>query len=659
MKRVVLICGGLLAVAIAGGYMYLQSHVEMITGAVGKAVESATGKPLILDEPPGLSIFPKLGLDVGKARWGDAQKDDLAVTCDQAVVRIDLMALLSGRIEVNEVVLDAPRLVYRQAPPAPAQPKAGQEGAPAARPATPSAPAAGEVVSGEPNPVKWADLRLDAVRINGGDVHVDQPGLNLQLSKLDLVLTDFAAGKAGKLQVAAHVALRGNEPIEAGAALKLDFVPQYPMVKVQHCAFTLTPLKGLPITKPVSVSGGMDIDTALLSLTQMDLAVDFAGSIAQLKGQLSPTGPSGQFEAALRGIPRETLAACGVTLQTQDPKALGALELSSRVKLSGVKVELADLKGKLDDTIVSGDVSASAASIAGTLKLGALNVDRYVPAPQASGSAAAGKPAPPAAGAEKNAAPAKPQPANAAASPSAYPEVRLELAVESLRVNNVLIAGIKALIQGKAGQYTLDPCTFRFYESAASLTARARLTDQQYSLKTSANNINAGALFKDAAKVDTVQGKVNVQADLSVRGQDEAAIRRSLGGATRLTGQLDVDTGLLPSGWGQLIRDIKTINVNKIDVAAKADKGRIVLKPITADGQIKVNGQGTVDLPSDALDIRLDASLAGLPLPLLVGGTLKNPAYSIDPVGALKNVLENQKAGKAVEEGLKGLMKMF
>jgi len=451
-----------------------------------------------------------------------------------------------------------------------------------------------------------------------------------------------------------HVALRdtGNELTEADAAVNIDFTPQYPVVKVQDCAFKLTPLKGLPIAKPVSVSGKVNIDTALLSLAQMDLAVKFADSMAQIKGQTSLTGPSGQFDIVVRGNPREILAACDMALQTQDPKALGALELSSRVKLSGARVELADLKGRLDETVFNGNLAASATNIAGAFKLGSLNVDRYLSAQKTSGSAGESKLAPAAAGAGKNPEPVKPQAVNAAA----YPETRLELAAEPLKLNNLTIAGLKAMIQGKAGHYALDPCTFHFYESAVALAAQAQLAEQQYSLKSTANNINAGALLKDVAKADKIEGRMNVQVDLSTRGPDETTFRHSLGGTAKLTGKITVDTGLLPSGWGQLIRDSKTLNVNKIDVTAKADKGRIALKPISADGQIKVNGQGMVNLPSDELDMRLDTTLAGLTVPLLVQGTLKNPSYGIDPVGTLKNVLENP-AGKAIEGGLKGLIK--
>jgi hypothetical protein len=313
------------------------------------------------------------------------------------------------------------------------------------------------------------------------------------------------------------------------------------------------------------------------------------------------------------------------------------------VKLNGDKVDVADLNGKLDDTTLSGNLSASASAITGAFKIGALNLDRYLSATApAQGGAKAGE--------GKNAAPAKPKPA------PAYPEVRLELAMESLRASNILIEDFKALIHGKAGQYAIDPCTFRFYESAVSLAARAQLAEQQYGLKATADNVNAGALLKDAAKMDKIGGRVNVQADLSLRGQDEAAVRRSLGGTARLTGAISADMGMLPSVWRS--SGGGRLNVNNIDVTAKADKGHIVLKPIETAGDVSVNGQGTVDLPTDALDIRLDTNL--LPVPLTVRGTLKNPSYGIDPTGALKNVLETPKAGgQAVEKGLKGLMKGF
>ena len=666
MKRFLLILIGVLLVVLAGAYFYLKANLEVVTSAISRAVESATGKPLVLDAPPALSVFPQLGLDVGKARWGDAQKDELSMTFNRAVVRVDFMALLSKRIDVKDVLLESPKLVHKPAARtvAPARP-GGSSVSPSAPSAqsTPSAPAgtgAGPAASGEFDPQKWAGMNLDAVRITDGDVRIEQPGLNLHLSKLDVKLSGFAAGKSGNVQLATHVVLRefANKQTEADVAFKTDFVPQHPVVKLSDLVLKLTPVRGLPISKPVAVSGKFDLDTARMTLGGVDVALEFAGSRVQAKGQAAVAGPSGQFAFSVQSALRETLAACGVVVSTQDPKVLGAFDVSGRVKLGGNQIELSELKGKLDDTTLSGNLSGGLNKLSGALKLGSLHVDRYLPgapsAPAAQAPASAPAPAnsaPAASGAPAVAAP-KPGKAPSAAE---YPEMRLDLAVETLKANNLLITGLKMLIQGKGGQYTADPCTFRFYESPVSLSARAQLIEQQYSLKMTANNLNAGALLKDAAKMDKIVGKVNVQTDLTMRGPDEAAMRRSLSGTSRLTGQLDVDTGLLPADWGQLVRDIRTLNVSGIDVVAKADKGRIALKPITASGQVKVNGQGVVDLPSDALDLRLDAVAAGVTLPLLVRGTLKNPSYGIDPAGAIKSILENPKATQAIEKGVKSL----
>ena len=115
-RRVLLVVLVVLLLIPVGGYFWLQSNVDVITGAIGRAVESATGRPLLLTEAPSLSVFPQVGLDIGKARWGDPAKDDIAVDLNGAQLRVPFAPLLSHIIEINSVVLDPPTVIVRQTP---------------------------------------------------------------------------------------------------------------------------------------------------------------------------------------------------------------------------------------------------------------------------------------------------------------------------------------------------------------------------------------------------------------------------------------------------------------------------------------------------------------------------------------------------------------
>lgn len=734
MKRVLIIGCGIVLIALGGGYLYLKSHEELITTGIARAVQSATGKPLVLAGPPSLTVFPHLGLDVRNARWGEADKDDLAVTCGRASIRIALMPLFSGRVDVSEVLLDEARVQLRTGGgPAVGQNVGQKDRAVSARPADATQRAPGTQSS------VWPAVRLDLLEVTNSHIEIEQAGQRFLFSKLNLRATNLGPNTQGALRLALRAEQRERAPAHAADTVRqadlecsAAFTPREPVLDVRECALTLTPVSGLPITKPLGFKGAFALDTATLRAQDVHATLTFAGSQLEAKGamdiqtltgemalearlalaealgavrpeaaaglprldgslaltttlhaergrmtarnlnlvadttglhaeatgQVALDGPAGQLAFSLKGAPRPVLDLLGLAVHTKDPKALAAVDLRGGLTIANDRYELKSLKGQIDETTLSGQLAYSPHSVQGVLKLGVLDADRYLPvttstgqAPgQASGQASgqagsqAGQTAPAA-----KAGSAKPAPA------PVYPDVQLELGLDSLRVHGLTISTLAALVQGKAGRYAVEPCTFRFYESAVNLSARAGLVDQQYALKLAADKLNAGALLHALGVTDTVSGRLNLRADLSGRGPDEAALRRSLGGTARLTGEMQIDTRLLPDVWLQVIRDVRTIVISSLDVNARADKGRITLKPIAATGQVfTLDGEGLVDLPSDTLDLRLPATLAGITLPFVVRGTLAHPGYGVDAALLIqKNVLENPEARKQIERGVK------
>jgi uncharacterized protein involved in outer membrane biogenesis len=114
-KRNKLLIGGggailliVLALLIAPALIDLDSYKPQIAAEVKKA----TGRDLVIDGPVSLSLLPTPSVSVAGVRFANVPgaKTSNMVEVKSATVRPSLLALLTGRLEVSEVVLDQPKI---------------------------------------------------------------------------------------------------------------------------------------------------------------------------------------------------------------------------------------------------------------------------------------------------------------------------------------------------------------------------------------------------------------------------------------------------------------------------------------------------------------------------------------------------------------------
>ena len=58
-----------LALAVAGGWMFLRTQGDVILQKFSHLVEKNTGKPLHMETLPEISLFPGLSLTLGPSSW--------------------------------------------------------------------------------------------------------------------------------------------------------------------------------------------------------------------------------------------------------------------------------------------------------------------------------------------------------------------------------------------------------------------------------------------------------------------------------------------------------------------------------------------------------------------------------------------------------------
>ncbi len=275
----------------------------------------------------------------------------------------------------------------------------------------------------------------------------------------------------------------------------------------------------------------------------------------------------------------------------------------------------------------------------------------------------------------------------------------------SLRIGQLISGKLSAsdvALKLRAAQSKLDvpELSAQLYGGSVkgSLSAAAG-KPQRFTLKQHASNIHVGPLLRDTLDKDTLEGRGNVNLDLRASGANFDQLMRSLDGSAAL--QLR-DGSVRGINLAQTVRNAKAqVNALQGKPATQAGTGTKAEKTdfteLTASFRIakgiarntdldakspllRLGGAGTIDLPQERLDYRLDATIAstlkgqggpelealkGLTIPVQLSGPWSAIQWKVDVAGmaeeAVKHKLDEkkdelrEKAKDKLRHELKGL----
>jgi len=322
------------------------------------------------------------------------------------------------------------------------------------------------------------------------------------------------------------------------------------------------------------------------------------------------------------------------------------------------------------------------------MTLDQIDLDRYMPPPQAEGAAGTGERA-----------------GEGATGGAEDPFAGLrsldlvgEFKIGSLVVSKARMSNVTAKVVSKKGVLKVEPMAANLYEGkfAGNLVLNASGKTPRLAARQSLTGIQIGPLLKDVAGEDRLVGRGEVHIDASMVGLSEPEIRRSLNGTSRFTFQNGALKGV---NIAQLIRENSgrlglggdsantgtpgQTDFSEISASLKMVNGVIRNKDLQAKSPLlRVEGKGEVDLPKDTIDYLLVTELvgslegqggkgrdelSGIPIPVRISGPLTNPKYRPDLEAALsakaKAQLEEkkeeirEKAEEKVKEKLDGVFK--
>ncbi len=621
-------------------------------------------RTLTIEGTPRLSLFPVLALELGKTRLSEPASDKEFLSLDSARVAVRVMPLLSRSIEVDALALAGLKVNLVRA----------RDGAMniddlAGRKGKDKAEGGGDAPHGKPPAVRVAAASIERAQIAYRD---EASGQTVSVADINLKTGALADATPTPVSFSAHV--KGARPT---LDVKLNLGGQL-RVNLDKEAFEVAGLV-------FEAKGVVDRDTLAVNFSAPQVSVrPGKASGSAVTGTLALKGPQRNVNARLNVSAVEGSAeALAIPALTLDIDAVvegngmkGRIETPIKASLSRQTWELprlvanlsfsgpaipqksvtlpirAALKADLDKQSASAEVSTRfdessiEAKFSATrlkplnasfdLAIDKLNLDRYI----------AQKPAAPARGDEKIDLSALKGPTLAG---------RVQAGV--LQVKGVKLEKLQAQIKLAGGRLEVAPYTASLYGGtlAGSLTADANTG--RFQVKDTLTNVAIGPLLRDAARKDMLDGRGNVNLDVSTSGNTVAGLKRKLEGSARV----DLKDGAIRGiNLADSLRNVKATLGSKSaqtagDSAKKTDFSEMGASFAIREGVarnddlkaaspfLRLTGAGQFDIGNSTIDYTARATLAatskgqggaadvaGITVPVKLGGTFDAPTWNID-----------------------------
>lgn len=647
---------------------------------IARAVEEETGRSFAIEGEISLSVFPWLGLEVGRMRLGNPPGfgDGHFAEIGSAAVGAKLVPLLSRRLEVSTLRLEGLRVNLVQLADGSSNWSDLADGR--SDPVADSAPRA----TGDQ---QFRLERIDGLRLSDALLRFDdrRAGRVVEVAIPRLATGELSPGKAFPLEAEA-LARFDEDGLTAGATLGgiIELAGDSTAVTIRDLALGVE-LSGAEVPGGRQ-SGRLDVPSLSADLDAQTLAIpaltlEAAGLRAAAEvagtGILDAPALSGRFQLQPFS-PRALLRQLGEPApETADPAVLDRASLEAGFRAGAGQVALEGLRLQLDDTALAGAAAigfGEVMRIRSELTLDAIDLDRYLP-PEAE---EAGEQAPG-------------EDVELAFDWLEKLDLDASFKAGTLKINGLTLTNLEGRAVARDGVLTLQPFGAALYGGEVRGTARldARRTPATFSLEQSLSALQLLPFVRDLAGFEKLTGVAQLGAKLSTTASSTADLMSGLNGELAF----DVSDGALKGVnlWYEiqranaLARGRAAPQRSSPDTDFRQLKGTAVIRDGVLVNQdlvgglpfLALAGQGQVNLVESALDYRLNATvireaideatgerseLAGTTVPLRLRGSLDSPSVSVDLGGVVRERAQQEalqrlgiepEEGKTAEEELK------
>ncbi|MCL7462353.1 AsmA family protein [Pseudomonas sp. NW5] len=623
-------------------------------------IQARSGLDIELRGPISWRLFPWLGLELRDLQLAGRDPAQTLLHIDELGIAVQLLPLLRRDIQMDALRVEGLQLDLVRGHngrgnwelPLTAGGSAGKS---TDAPARPSASDTRSMENVPAASAPSATLRIDGLTLNNARIDYRDlaSGQQLSLQGLQLQSSALAADNPADLRASGHLSL--NQPaLQARLSLQstLQFDAGLRILRLEATDLrgdlTSSALNGQPLD--LRLRGDLQLDTARRTLSAQKLHMD--ANQLSLLGQLELQGGeaprlSGELSIAAFDL-RALLQQLRQTLPAMaDEQALRQVALASRIQASPEQLRLQDLRLQLDDSQLDGQLQLTLSEpprLELTLAGNRLNLDRYL-APQASderATADTGTPSAPrapttaraSAGASSSALPAVPTEERWSAEPLLDPASlrrlngRLELALNQLTLRDLPFEQVTLKAEARNGRLSLEDAQADLLGGRLQLAGQlnSRATPATLALRLHSSGLDLARLLTqlEPSEPPALRGSLQLQAELSARGNSEQVLIGSLAGNARL----QIDNGALNDAnlEQQLCRGIALLNRKPLtqpfserDTPLQTLSSSLRLQNGVAHSDdllarlpgLTVKGAGDIDLRVLGLDYRLGVTLEG------------------------------------------------
>jgi AsmA protein len=645
MKKLLIFIGGLVVLVIAALLIApMVIPVDTYKNEILAQVEKATGREARIDGDFGISLFPTVKFTAGKFSLANAKggKADKMVSIEELNVQVVIFSLISGNVVIDSFVLDKPVINL----------EVDVQG----RPNWVFTPAAGADAG------KAAPEKKDAAPAKAGGGSGGLGILGLKLGDVRLVdgRIAYSDAKTGDFQTADAINMSVSLPSMTS-----------PMAAKGSLVWN---------KEKISLVLGIDNPNAFLAGTQTGLNAAVTASTVKFdfKGKASSEPhikASGSIDLDVPSV-RKLAAWAGQPMDAPGT-GFGPLKINGQIGVDGQKYSFTKAKLLLDAIQATGDLrfdgSGKVPYINAGLGTGMLDLNPYLPPEKKAGEGAST----PTASAGNGGNAQKPAPQGWSTDPIHLSGLRavnadIALNVAGLMMRKIKIGKSAVNVVLKGGRLTTKLNEMALYggNGTATITANGATATPAVALKLDLTGLQANPALKDAIDMDKIEGALNANVDVAMRGGNQKAMVSALGGNGKV---VFADGAIRGINVGALVRnaasgflDSSASEQQKTDFAELSGTFKIVNGILLNDDLkllsplLRIGGKGTVDMPKRSVNYRIEpkvvastkgqgssADTSGIKVPVVVSGPWDNLSYKPDLAGVIDGIVKDPK--KALE----------
>jgi AsmA protein len=636
LKKVLILILGIAALAVVAAVLFvLLFDPNNFRDEIAAKVKETTGRDLVIEGDVELTLFPWLAINVGKTTLGNATGfgDEPFASFEEARLSVKVMPMLLDRkVAIGTATLDSLQLNLEVA----------SNGRSNWQDFIDASEAQDEVVetddAAEARTIDVASIAVTNASVSYSDA---QLGESYRLTHLNL--------SSGTVELGAPVALSGNFNFELQPAdLAGDFAIDTVMI--------LDSDAGTVAFSDVEITTlGVDINAEVEPFSYVDDAV--------------PTAVIEIDAFSLKSLMRAMNIEAPITA---DPDALGKVIVNATASMRPEAIVLSNLVLVIDDTRFDGELllaSDAAGTISFDLAGDSMNLDRYMaPADEATAS--------------DDAVPVE-IPADLIRSLN----LRGSLTLEAATMSGMEFTAVALGLNASGGNLRLHPISADFFGGKYQGDVRINASSDSPVLSVNENiiDVDLGLLAVAMFDQQDVTGTINGAFRLSGRGDDLAAIQRSLDGTMSM--QLKEGTWEGTDIWYELRRAralLKQEPAPEPELPARTRFSNVSMSGPVTDGVFRndnlsaqlpfmqLTGKGEVDFAAAEIDYQLTARILERPefiegaseeeldefteavIPLKISGPLAEPSIKPDIEAALKEEVKKKVQEKLFDKLLGG-----